>query len=162
MYAGVAGVEFGGFGFFSLPTIGAAAEQDGYACGIVVGEELRVCGGLARGKDGELGAALGGLQLVGAEAGGVERGDLGGAGKLEGGVVERGGGDAGVAVVEGVLEGFGRGTDGGETAEAGDDDAVHGCPASGKSGVGGDAQRQRPLRRCFISLRTKGMGLPTV
>jgi len=134
MDPGVLGVKLDGLGLFGLTASAGAAYDDGnFFRGVVCGE-LRLKSGLASGDDGELRGTVGSDDDAGLEVlTGIEVFDGGGLGEAEAlGVagsfgVGREGSDAGGAVEEGGAEVCDGVADGGDAAQAGDDDTIQCC-----------------------------------
>jgi hypothetical protein len=130
--AGVAGVELGGLGLFCLPASTGAAHDNGDVIGSMVLEEVAMLRGLPSGNDSELGGAVGGDNDSGFEVlAGIKVFDPGRLGEskalsLAGGFGEiRKGPDAGGTGKKSGTEVFDGAADGGNTAEAGNYNAVH-------------------------------------
>ncbi len=128
----VLGVELDSLGLFSLTAAAGAAYDDGDFFRSVVGRELGFKGGLAGGDDGELRGSVGSDDDAGVEVfagievfygGGLGEAEaLGGAGSFG---VGREGSDAGNPVKEGGAEVWYGVADGGDAAQACDDDTIH-------------------------------------
>src|SRR5215469_7157305 len=132
MGAGVAGVEAFDLVLLGGASAAGAAHDDGNIAGGVVLHEIGLLRGLTGGDDCELGIAICCSNDAGVEVlGGIEVEDLRRLPVANAGVAVRcvlygcNGSDAGLASEERLAKGRNGGADGGDAAEACDDDTIH-------------------------------------